>query len=574
MSSRTIIAQKDALSQTLVREVRAGAAEAVRRRGRFSMALPGGSVAEAFLPALATAGIDWSATDFYWTDERAVSPDDPDSNFGLARRLFLEPAGIAVARVHRMRGDEPDLRAAAEAYGWELRAGLGDPPRLDLVLLGLGPDGHVASLFPGHAALAELAHTVVAVDDAPKPPARRLTVTLGVLGAARRLVVAAFGEGKSAAVREALEDRSSALPLAQAVRRAPRVLFLLDPAAASGLRPRPRERAPRKPHRKRGRMVKKTAELTRPFRVREGKGFKLRRIDPADTLGIDSKEKAQAMLSKGVERMAELQEKLYAQNQWALLLVFQAMDAAGKDSTIKHVMSGLNPQGCQVYSFKSPSKEELDHDYLWRTMKCVPERGRIGVFNRSYYEEVLVVRVHPEHLAGQTIPPPLVTKKIWEERFEDINAYERYLTRNGIVVCKFFLCVSRKEQKKRFLERIEEPAKNWKFAATDAMERQHWKEYMDAYEDMIQHTATKHAPWYVVPADHKWFTRLVVAAAVIETLEKMKLAFPDVTPAQRRELAASRAILEAEDKPKGKRGKRPGSAARSGAARTQKGAPK
>jgi PPK2 family polyphosphate:nucleotide phosphotransferase len=437
----------------------------------------------------------------------------------------------------------------------------------------------VASLFPGHPALEERERFVVAVGDAPKPPARRLTLTLPVLWEADLVVVAAFGEAKAAAVRAALADETSTLPVAQAVRGARRVLFLLDPAAGRDLAPAapaptPRTRrynAPRHRPRKRG-VMKNTADLVRPFRVRDGKGFRLKDIDPDDTLGIKSKDKAQELLARGVSRMAELHEKLYAQNQWALLLIFQAMDAAGKDGTVKHVMSGLNPQGCQVYSFKSPSPEELDHDYLWRTMKAVPERGRIGVFNRSYYEEVLVVRVHPEYLAGQRIPGPLLSKDVWEERFADINAYERYLTRNGVMVCKFFLYVSRKEQKKRFLERIEQPAKNWKFSSADAMERQHWKEYMHAYEDMIRHTATKHAPWHVVPADNKWFTRLVVAAAVIEALQKMNLSFPDVTPEQKHELAASRAILEAEDQPKRKRKAALAAAARS--TRSKKGAAK
>jgi len=575
MSPRTVVGDVTTLTSALLAAVR----DVRGAQGRLSLALPGGSAAETFFPALAEA-LRGTDTDYYWGDERAVAPDHPDSNFALARRLLLEPAGVPLERVHRMPADAANLAEAALEHERELVAAQGAPPRLDIVLLGIGPDGHVCSLFPGHASLVERERFVVAIDDSPKPPARRLTLTLPVLEAAGLVVVAAFGEAKAEVVREALEDERSALPAALVAQRC-RTLWLLDPAAASRLRPTvdaPRQKARRynrrqAPSRKRGRLMKKTRDLTRPFEVTKGKGFRLKDIDPEDTLGIDSKEKAQALLQRGVERMAELQEKLYAQNQWALLLVFQAMDAAGKDSTIKHVMSGLNPQGCQVYSFKSPSKEELDHDFLWRTMKCVPERGRIGVFNRSYYEEVLVVRVHPEFLAGQTLPPAVVSKNIWEERFEDINAYERYLTRNGIAVCKFFLCVSRKEQKKRFLERIEQPAKNWKFAAADAMERQHWKEYMAAYEDMIQHTATKHAPWYVVPADHKWFTRLVVAAAVIETLEKLKLAFPDVTPAQRRELAASKAILEAEDKPGGKKLARARSAA-VGTARTKKGASK
>ena len=230
----------------------------------------------------------------------------------------------------------------------------------------------------------------------------------------------------------------------------------------------------------------------------------------------------------GVEALAELQDKLYAQDRWAVLLIFQAMDAAGKDGAIKHVMSGVNPQGCQVYSFKAPSAEDLDHDYLWRCMKCLPERGRIGIFNRSYYEETLVVRVHPEFLEKQKLPPELVTKDIWKERFEDIRSFERYLTRNGVVIRKFFLHVSKKEQKKRFLERLENPEKNWKFSANDVKERGFWDDYMEAYEDMIRNTATKEAPWYVVPADNKWFTRVVVAAAVIDALDSLDLQYPKV----------------------------------------------
>ncbi len=245
-----------------------------------------------------------------------------------------------------------------------------------------------------------------------------------------------------------------------------------------------------------------------------------------------------------MQRLADLQEKLYAQDSWGVLLIFQAMDAAGKDGAIKHVMSGVNPQGTQVYSFKAPSAEELDHDYMWRCFKCLPERGRIGIFNRSYYEEVLVVRVHPELLAGQKLPASRLTKGIWKDRFEDIRHFEEYLDRNGIVVRKFFLHVSSKEQKKRFLSRLEEPEKNWKLSIQDAREREHWDAYMEAYEDMIRSTATAHAPWYVVPADNKWFTRLAVAAAVIDTLEDLDLHFPEVDKAKRKELAAARAILE------------------------------
>jgi PPK2 family polyphosphate:nucleotide phosphotransferase len=288
----------------------------------------------------------------------------------------------------------------------------------------------------------------------------------------------------------------------------------------------------------------KLGKLVKRYRVEDGKGFGLKDFDPADTAHFRSNESAQELLEQGVAHMAALQDKLYADNQWGLLLIFQAMDAAGKDGVIKHVMSGVNPQGCQVYSFKTPSAEELDHDYLWRTMKCVPERGRIGIFNRSYYEEVLVVRVHPEFLDNEKIPPPLISnKKIWEQRFEDINAFERYLTRNGIVVRKFFLNVSRKEQKKRFLARVDDPEKNWKFSAADLRERGFWDHYMDAYEDMIRNTASEEAPWYVVPADSKWFTRLVVAGAVIDTLEDLNLAYPVVSDDKKKELAAAREEL-------------------------------
>jgi PPK2 family polyphosphate:nucleotide phosphotransferase len=292
-------------------------------------------------------------------------------------------------------------------------------------------------------------------------------------------------------------------------------------------------------------------DFIRPYRIVDGKGFRLKDVDPADTgsLGSEDKQESRELLQSGVARLADLQEKLYAQDHWALLLIFQAMDAAGKDSTIKHVMSGVNPQGCQVFSFKAPSHEDLDHDYLWRCMKALPERGRIGIFNRSYYEEVLVVRVHPELLKGQRIPPFLVTKHIWKERYEDINAMERYLGRNGVAIRKFFLHVSRGEQRKRFLERLEEPDKNWKFSVADARERDHWDSYMDAYEQMIQRTASAHAPWFVVPADNKWFTRLVVAAAVIDALEDLDLAFPKVTTERRQELQAVRQLLGNDTKP-------------------------
>ena len=292
-------------------------------------------------------------------------------------------------------------------------------------------------------------------------------------------------------------------------------------------------------------IIKKARAIAEPFRVDKGKNFRLKDVDPGDTLEFKNADKPRAVeaLAAGIAALAELQDKLYAQDKWAVLLIFQAMDAAGKDGAIKHVMSGVNPQGCQVFSFKSPSAEELDHDYLWRCMKCLPNRGHIGIFNRSYYEETLVVRVHPEFLAAQKLPPGLVGKHIWKERFEDIRNFEQYLTRNGVVVRKFFLHVSKPEQKRRFLERIEQPAKNWKFSASDTKEREHWDEYMDAYEDMIRHTATQEAPWYVVPADNKWFTRMVVADAVIETLGSLGLKYPDVGPDKLKELAAAKRAL-------------------------------
>jgi PPK2 family polyphosphate:nucleotide phosphotransferase len=290
----------------------------------------------------------------------------------------------------------------------------------------------------------------------------------------------------------------------------------------------------------------KPREFAKPFQVADGSHFRLKEFNPADTLGLKSKEHAKETLEQGIVRLAELQEKLYAQDRWAILLILQAMDAAGKDSTIKHVMSGVNPQGCQVNSFKSPSAEELEHDFLWRTSRALPERGKIGIFNRSYYEEVLAVRVHPELLARQKIPPQLVSKKIWERRFEDINAFEHYLSRNGIVVLKFFLNLSPKEQKKRFFERLEDPQKNWKFSVDDVREREYWGEYMSAYEDMIRNTSTKHAPWYVVPADHKWFTRVVVAEATIDAMESLDLSFAKVDSKKRKALKDARAALENE----------------------------
>jgi PPK2 family polyphosphate:nucleotide phosphotransferase len=293
-------------------------------------------------------------------------------------------------------------------------------------------------------------------------------------------------------------------------------------------------------------IIDKSRELAKPFRVTKGKEFRLRDVDPDDTLDFTKeadKARLKETLATGVTALAELQDKLYAQDKWAVLLIFQAMDAAGKDGAIKHVMSGINPQGCQVYSFKSPSAEDLDHDYLWRCMKCLPNRGHIGIFNRSYYEEVLVVRVHPEFLAKAKLPPQLVGKNIWEERFEDIRNFEQYLARNGVIVRKFFLHVSKKEQKKRFLARIDDPLKNWKFSSNDANERDYWDDYMEAYEEMIQETAAKEAPWYVVPANNKWFTRVVVAAAVIEALDSLDLAYPEVDESKLKELATAKKKL-------------------------------
>jgi len=285
-------------------------------------------------------------------------------------------------------------------------------------------------------------------------------------------------------------------------------------------------------------------ELARRFRIEDGSGFDLGGIDPGDTGGLESKRDARRWLKRGRKRLSELQELLYAQDRWSLLLIFQAMDAAGKDGAIEHVMSGVNPQGCQVFSFKQPSAEELDHDFLWRTTKCLPERGRIGIFNRSYYEEVLVVRVHPELLEHQKLPRRLVTDAVWEERFESIVAFERHLARNGIVILKFFLHLSPEEQRKRFLARLDRPEKHWKFSPADVRERRHWEAYQHAYQETIRRTATSGAPWMVVPADHKWFTRLVVASAVVEALESLELAFPIVGEDAKAQLAAARAELE------------------------------
>lgn len=296
---------------------------------------------------------------------------------------------------------------------------------------------------------------------------------------------------------------------------------------------------------KSGKMRDLPQRICQNFLIADNNNFKLKQCDPAETLGLKSKDKSEIKdaLITGIQRLAELQERLYAQDKWAVLLIFQAMDAAGKDSTIKHVMSGINPQGCQVFSFKTPTSEELDHDFLWRCMKCLPERGRIGIFNRSYYEEVLIVRVHPKFLQAQKLPTGLVTKDVWKSRYEDICNFEKYLTRNGMLILKFFLHVSKKEQKERFLERLENPQKNWKFSSTDVEERHYWNDYMKAYEEMIRHTATSYAPWYIVPADHKWFTRYVVAEIIIQRMNELKLKFPQVSKDKRQELESIKSKL-------------------------------
>ena len=292
-------------------------------------------------------------------------------------------------------------------------------------------------------------------------------------------------------------------------------------------------------------VIEAARKFSKPYRVTKGKKFRLKDVDPGDTGELKSGDKGRAKeaLQTGVEALTELQDMLYGQDRWSLLLIFQAMDAAGKDGTIKHVMSGVNPQGCQVSSFKGPTSTDLDHDYLWRCVKELPERGRIGIFNRSYYEETLAVRVHPEFLAGQKLPERCVTKRIWDERFQDIRAFERYLHRNGTIILKFFLHVSRDEQKKRFLERLDLPEKNWKFSATDAKSRAFWDDYMEAYEETIRGTATEDSPWYVVPADNKWFTRVVVAGAVIDALASLDLSYPKVSEAKKKELAEARKLL-------------------------------
>jgi len=292
-------------------------------------------------------------------------------------------------------------------------------------------------------------------------------------------------------------------------------------------------------------VIKASRRLSKHYRVTNGKKFHLKDVDPGDTAWLKSEDKKRAKeaLMSGVEALAKLQDVLYAQDRWSVLLVFQAMDAAGKDGTIKHVMSGVNPQGCQVSSFKGPTSTDLEHDYLWRCIKELPERGRIGIFNRSYYEETLVVRVHPEFLTGQKLPAECVTKKIWDERFQDIRGFERYLRRNGTIVLKFFLHLSKDEQERRFLERLDTPEKNWKFSANDLKERAYWDDYMKVYEETIRETATPHAPWYVVPADNKWFTRVAVAAAVIDALASLDMQYPEVSAEKEKELAAARVAL-------------------------------
>jgi PPK2 family polyphosphate:nucleotide phosphotransferase len=294
-------------------------------------------------------------------------------------------------------------------------------------------------------------------------------------------------------------------------------------------------------------VLDRIQKYVHPYRITKGKGFRLKDFDPDDTCGLKlDKGEAAELLQRGVAWLAEEQDMLYAQDRWSLLLIFQAMDAAGKDSTIKHVMSGINPQGCQVSSFKQPSSEELDHDFMWRYARHLPERGRIGIFNRSYYEEVLVLRVHPEILQRQKLPRQLIGKRIWDQRLADIARFEDYVSRQGTKILKFFLHVSRKEQKKRFMDRLDEPEKNWKFSASDVQERKFWGDYMHAFEEAIRATASKHAPWFVVPADNKWFTRLLVAAAIVDAVEDLGLAYPKVEPAKRKELAAARAALARE----------------------------
>jgi PPK2 family polyphosphate:nucleotide phosphotransferase len=295
-------------------------------------------------------------------------------------------------------------------------------------------------------------------------------------------------------------------------------------------------------------LIARAKKLSKQFRVTSDKKFKLKDFPTSVDLGFgkDEKQVTTQILQIGVDALAEMQDKLYAQDKWSLLVIFQAMDAAGKDGAIKHVMSGINPQGCEVTSFKAPSSEELDHDYLWRCMKHLPERGRIGIFNRSYYEEVLAVRVHESFLKGQKLPPELIDENIWDDRLTDISNFESYLNNNGILVVKIFLNVSRKEQKRRFLERIDKPDKNWKFSNSDLKERGYWKQYMDCYEDLISKTSTKRSPWYIVPADNKRYARIVVAAAILNALDSMKLSYPEVGEEQKIELQRLKGVLLSE----------------------------
>ncbi|HKD01200.1 MAG TPA: polyphosphate kinase 2 family protein [Terriglobales bacterium] len=290
-------------------------------------------------------------------------------------------------------------------------------------------------------------------------------------------------------------------------------------------------------------ILDRIQKYIQPFRITKGEVFQLKNYDPDYTCGLVNKGEAAELLQRGTEWLSQEQDMLYAQDRWSLLLIFQAMDAAGKDSTIKHVMSGVNPQGTQVFSFKQPSQEDLNHDFMWRYSRNLPERGRIGIFNRSYYEEVLIVRVHKEILRRQKMPQPLVGKRIWDERLADIAHFEDYLTRQGVIILKFFLQLSREEQKKRFMKRLDTPEKNWKFSASDVHERKFWGDYMRAYEEAIRATASKEAPWFVVPADNKWFTRLVVAAAIVEAVEQLDLTYPKVDAEKKKELATMRAAL-------------------------------
>jgi len=287
-------------------------------------------------------------------------------------------------------------------------------------------------------------------------------------------------------------------------------------------------------------------KVAQRYRIEHGKSFRLKHHDPGESWKFASKDDAAAAMEKGLAQLVDLQDQLYAQDRWALLLILQGMDAAGKDGVVKHVLSGVNPQGCTVTSFKPPSEQELNHDYLWRAVRRLPERGQIGIFNRSYYEEVLVVRVHARLLKGEKVPPRLLTRKVWKHRFQEMAEFERYLGRNGIVVRKFFLHLSREEQRKRFLARLERPEKNWKFAMADVLEREHWDEYMDCYEETIRHTATPHAPWYVVPADHKWFSQLVVATAIVDALNELKVGYPKLDASRKKELQEARRTLEKE----------------------------